>query len=255
VLLKNEDTYDYQNQIYKGIGYYQSYQDNANQIRVLTSNDLIGDVLSKLKFDVSYYIVGRLKTTEVYEGVPFEISVKMLNQNLYEKEIKFKIIDEFKYELSYTKSKETVSKVFAFDKEVIDPDFYITVAKNAVLNKRTISSLKNIDYLVKIHTEAYLVAKIKSSLAVENIENTTILELTLEDQIPLRAVKFLDTLSVAYINYTSKSQIAINNNTLDNIDKQLKEITEVLTSIEDDMENYRSNKAILDIDKQQEDYF
>ena len=105
VLLKNEDTYDYQNQIYKGIGYYQSYQDNANQIRVLTSNDLIGDVLSKLKFDVSYYIVGRLKTTEVYEGVPFEISVKMLNQNLYEKEIKFKIIDEFKYELSYTKSK------------------------------------------------------------------------------------------------------------------------------------------------------
>ncbi|MCE3279412.1 MAG: capsular biosynthesis protein [Bacteroidetes bacterium] len=255
ILLKNQETYDYQNQIYKGIGYYQSYQDNANQIRVLTSNDLIGEALNKLKFDVSYFIVGRLKTTEVYEGVPFDISVKMLNQSLYEKDIKFKIKNERQFEFSYTKGNETVVKTFDFDKEIADVNFYITVKKNEVLNEKSIKSLKEIDYLIRIHKKEYLIAKIKSDLRIENVENTTILELSLEDQIPLRAVTFLDTLSQAYIVYTSKTQIAINNNTLDNIDKQLKEITDVLTSIEDDMENYRSNKAILDIDKQQDDYF
>jgi tyrosine-protein kinase Etk/Wzc len=255
ILLKNQETYDYQNQIYKGIGYYQSYQDNSNQIRVLTSNDLIGEALNKLKFDVSYFIVGRLKTTEVYNGMPFDITVKMLNQGLYEKEIKFKILNVKQFELSYIKENETVTKKLEFNKEVIDNDFYLVVKKNDILNEKTIKSLKEIDYLIKIHREDYLISKIKSQLHVENVENTTILELTLEDQIPLRAITFLDTLSDAYINYTSKSQIAINNNTLDNIDKQLKEITDVLTSIEDDMENYRANKAILDIDKQQNDYF
>src|SRR5688572_1286367 len=49
ILLKAEETYDYQTQLYKGLGAYQAYQDNANQIRVITSNDLIGKAISKLK--------------------------------------------------------------------------------------------------------------------------------------------------------------------------------------------------------------
>src|SRR6476620_11824964 len=55
ILLKSDQTYDYQSQIYKGIGFYQPYQDNSNQIRVITSNDLIQKALLKLKFNVSYF--------------------------------------------------------------------------------------------------------------------------------------------------------------------------------------------------------
>ena len=103
ILLKNDETYDYQTQMYKGIGYYQDYQDNTNQIRVITSNDLIKKTLINLKVDVSYYIVGRLKTTEVYEAMPFDFSVKSLNAGLYGQKMKFKIINEKQYQLTYKK--------------------------------------------------------------------------------------------------------------------------------------------------------
>jgi len=255
ILLKSDDTYDYQSQIYKGIGYYQAYQDNDNQIRVLTSNDLIGQALSKIKLDVSYFIVGRLKTTEVYQSMPFEVDVVHFANNLYEKDIKLKIIDENEFQISYLNGKDEIVKKYPFNKKIVESDFIVTVRKNENINDKTINSLSDIDYIIKVHSPENLVNKFKNALSVESIENTTILELSLEDEIPFRAITFLDTLSKVYVDYTAKAQFTINENTLSNIEKQLKEITEILDSIENNMENYKSNKAILDLPKEEEQYF
>jgi capsular exopolysaccharide synthesis family protein len=231
------------------------YQDNSNQIRVLTSNDIIGKAIAKLKLDVSYYIVGRLKTIEVYEYMPFDFSCKVLNGKLYETEIKFKIKDQNTYSISYNKGGEEIKKEFPFNKEIFDADFVLDVKIDKGLNEKTIQSLSENDYLVKIHNVNNLVYRFKNNLTVESIENTTILELTLEDEIPSRAVTFLDTLSKVYMDYTSQSQYTINKNTLENIDKQLVGVTEVLASIEDDLENYKANKEVLNLTKQEEEYF
>jgi len=255
ILLKNDETYDYQAQLYKGLGYYNAYEDNVNQIRVLTSNNIIEKALSKLKLNSSYFIVGRLKTTEVYQSMPFEFDVKQLNIGLYEQPIKFKILNEHKFEITYLKNGLDVVKSFAFNKKIIDADFVLTVKKNANINDQTIISLKDIDYVVKIHNIENLVASFKNALSIENLESTTVLELTLEDQIPSRAVTFLDTLSSVYIDYTAQAQFVINENTLVNIDKQLAGVVEVLKSIEDDLEGFKSNKEILDLPKQEEQYF
>ncbi len=257
ILLKSDDqTYDYQNQMYKGLGFYQPYQDNDNQIRVITSNDLIEKVLSKLKLDVSYFIVGRLKTKEVYQAMPFEVIVSSLNAELYEQKIKFKIIGNKQFQITYKKSNKEVVKVFPFDKKIVDVDFIITVKKsNTIINDKTIASLDEMDYLFQIHPIENLINKFKNALTVESVENTSVLELSLEDEIPERSVSFIDTLSKVYIEYTSQSQIIINENTLANIDKQLVEITNILNSLEDELEHYKSNKSILDLDKEEGDYF
>lgn len=255
ILLKSDDTYDYQNQIYKGIGYYQPYQDNDNQIRVITSNDLIAEALSHLKFDVSYFIVGRVKTKEVYESMPFDFEVKQLNSGLYEQNIKFKIVDQNRYSIEYMKHDQQVKKVLPFNQQIVEPDFIWTVKKNEYVNASAISNLRETDYLIQVHSQENLVSKFKNALNVQTVDNTTILELTLEDQIPNRAITFLDTLSKVYVDYTAKSEYTINENTLDNIDKQLKEVTYIFDSLQDELEDYKSNKAILDLDKQEADYF
>ena len=255
ILLKNDETYDYQNQLYKGLGYSSYYQDNSNQIRVITSNDIIRKTLSKLKFDVSYYIVGRLKTTEVYNAMPFDVSAQLQDYSLFESPFKFKILSENEFEITYTKGEEQLSQILKFNVPVRTADFVIEITKNGLLNEQTVKSLKGIDYVFKVHDERALIQKYKSSLSVENIENTTILELTVEDGIPSRSVTFLDSLSKVYIDYTAQSQILINKNTLENIDKQLKEVTEILSSIEDDMELYKSGKAVLNLPRQEGEYF
>jgi uncharacterized protein involved in exopolysaccharide biosynthesis len=65
ILLKSSDTYDYQTQIYKELGYYSLIQDITNQKRILASYDLIEKVLDKVDFTQSYFLVGRIKTDEV----------------------------------------------------------------------------------------------------------------------------------------------------------------------------------------------
>lgn len=255
ILLKSDQTYNYQDQIYRGLGYYGLYQDNFNQIRVITSKDLIEKTISKLKLDVSYYIVGRLRTTEVYQSVPFELNIRLLNTNLYEKEFQFQILDANQYRITYKKGKNDVKVTGFFNKELQSTDFFVTAEKKENLNPETIESLKQISYLFKVHDMATLVYQFKNALNVENLEYTSILELTLEDVIPTRAVTFLDTLSAVYIDYTQQSQFIVSENTLANIDKQLKEVTDILTNIEDDLESYKADKSILDLPKEEDEYF
>lgn len=255
VLLKTDETYDYQSQLFKGLGYYEAFQDNTNQIRILSSSDIIKKTLSKLRINTSYYIVGRLKTTEVYESMPFDFSMQVIYYGLYEQQIKFKILDENTYQITYLKNNAEIIKKFRFNEEIVDSDFILSVNKNDNINNNTILSLKEIEYLVQVHNLDNLINKFRYALTIENIESTTILELTLEDEIPYRAVAFLDTLAKVYIDYTAQSQFTINENTLINIDKQLAGVVKILDSLESDLENYKSDKSILDLNRQEDQYF
>ena len=259
ILIKSEETYDYQSQILAGLGqsynYYSSYEKISNEMRVIKSYDLIEKAVSKLNLDVSYYIIGRLKTTEIYESKPFQVDVISLNPGLYEQTIKLNFIDEKKYRLKYDRYGETVTHDFFFDKEAVNPDFKIVVKKNESIDQSAALSLKDLEYQFKIHKKSNLITKYQATLSVENEEYTAILTLLVEDEIPERAVLFLDTLSQVYLDYSLKSKVDINENTLVYIDKQLTEVIGILSQIEDDLENYKKQKSILDLTKEEDTYF
>lgn len=65
LLLKSNETYDYQDPIYQGLGAYGVFMDVQNQIRILNSRDLIGEVVDKINVETSYFVVGRIKKVEV----------------------------------------------------------------------------------------------------------------------------------------------------------------------------------------------
>ena len=94
-LLKKNDSYYKGNLISdQGGGFYGSsktYIDNSNEMRILRSHDLMKTVVYKLKdrLEVSYYIVGRVRTTEQFIGMPFMVRVNSVNSNMHETSIKF----------------------------------------------------------------------------------------------------------------------------------------------------------------------
>jgi hypothetical protein len=67
---------------------------------------------------------------------------------------------------------------------------------------------------------------------VEIPEYSGIVQVTVEDIIPKRAITFLDTLGKVYIDITLNSKLDINSRTLTYIEKQLEELTQMMTSIE-----------------------
>ena len=91
---------------------------------------------------------------------------------------------------------------------------------------------------------------------MRNPDYTNIIEVSLRDYIPSRAVSFLDTLNNIYIANTVNTQFKINSNTLLYIDREMNEISNILDTVEIAMENYKKKKNILStVEKDESDYF
>lgn len=257
IMLKDNEVYDYQSQVYKTLGYQQSYTDIVNQKRVLTSYDLVDATLAKLDFDVSYYIVGRFKTTQVYAALPFTVHMDILDPQLYERPFDLHVLDSSKYELSFDRSGKLVTQEFRFDEEVRDPgnQFMLRVARSPYSGGAGLERATGTDYQFIKHERSSLVKKYKSRINVENQEFTTILDVTAEDEVGVRAKMFLDTLSKVYIQYSLQSEFDINQNTMTYIDRQLAEVTVILEQHEDELQSYKESKDILNLGREEGLYF
>ena len=129
ILLKSNETYDYQTQIFKDIGYYSLIQDITNQKRIITSFDLIGNVMQRVDFTKSYFLVGRVKTEQVDRFAFFDIDCdwRHMDKKLYGKPINLKIIDVNSYSISYEIDGKKLIHDFEFGKLHEDVNFSIQV--------------------------------------------------------------------------------------------------------------------------------
>ncbi|MCW5898889.1 MAG: polysaccharide biosynthesis tyrosine autokinase [Flavobacteriales bacterium] len=255
LLLKDRETYDYQAQMYKSLGYAGLYGDLVNQKRVLTSYDLINTTLSKLDFDISYFIVGRFKTSQVHGTLPFSVELDATNPRFYEKPLDMKILDLRTYELSYDRGGEIVSRKLEFGKPSDDGELRVLITLHPYVNQGNLDKHMESDYRLVRHDRHALIAKWKNRVQVTNHDYTTILQITVEDEVATRAKAFLDTLSRVYIDYTLKSEFDINSNTVVFIDRQLEEVSRYLEMDETEMESYKESKDILNLSKEEQLYF
>jgi len=258
ILLKSNETYDYQQSLYKGLGFgskYASYEETASQMRVITSSNLIAGVLELIPLKISYYIVGRLKVTQVYRHLPFRVISDERSSMPSGMAFNLKIIDENFFRLTYDYRGKSVSRKFQFDELIMDDDLYLKIARQPNLNEVSITTLSEIDYLFKVFKTQDLINKYKSNIAVENLDFTSIVEITLKDQIPDRAREILEVLAELYVKQTMLNQNEINSNTLNYIDKQLVEVVSIINEIEFERESYKEDKEILNLSREEEAYF
>jgi tyrosine-protein kinase Etk/Wzc len=257
ILLNSNDAYDSQSIIQSGaqpLG-YKDYSENYNAMRVIKSFDLIKKTVDKLDLDVSYYIKGRIRTKELYDDIPYKVTFKAINPLLFEQLIEFKILNISKFALKYRLGENEITKEGYFNKALITKDFNLTINKTSAIQAITENKIKEVDYLIQFHNRANLVRKFQHSINVEIPEYSGIVQITVEDIIPQRAITFLDTLGKVYIDITLNSKLDINSRTLTYIEKQLEELTEMMTSIEDRLQNYKQAESILDLSKEEENYF
>jgi hypothetical protein len=106
---------------------------------------------SQSNFRVSYFIVGRIRTVELFDGLPFQVKVSALNPNLLEQQIKFRILDLEHFQISYRIGTSETTEDRTFGDDLREPDFRLVIRKEAVLNKDDVEPLKHIEYCFLIH--------------------------------------------------------------------------------------------------------
>jgi len=261
ILLGSGSGYEYQSQIYRNLTGYGGggVSQITNQIRVLQSHDLISKALDKLNFQTSYYIVGRVKTTQIPQIDAFDVQIQLVEsggEQLYGVLFDVKVIDRDTFQLRFQKGDESVPpRRHAFNTDIVEGEYLLRLQRNDYLSKETFKRLRGNDYRFVVNSKQHLINTYRKGLIIRNEEKTSILEISIKDYLGSNAKNFLDSLSASYIDYTIESQIKLNENTLDYIDSQLKGVTFILDSIETTLENFKDAKDILDLNREQSEFF
>lgn len=136
-----------------------------------------------------------------------------------------------------------------FNQDIITPYYIINVSSYPGVEVATAN------YEVEFHKDAYWVKKIQNNLQISNEDYTSVLTLTLTDEIGDRSTLILDSLASEYLHYTLQSQFDVNENTMVYINKQIEDVTTLMDSIESEYDTLRDENNVLNLNLETEKLF
>jgi tyrosine-protein kinase Etk/Wzc len=226
-------------------------RDLDDEIEVLKSRSLVEKTIKEGKFNISYAVEGRIKSSESYGENPIAIDFKENIENFFEKDttLSIKILSPKQFELFNANNNHVGN--FNFGQIISSKelgDYVININEE---------NAKNVNYNINIRLESLKKAtnKFKNKLDVLNITKyTNVLEISFTDPVKEKAEDFLDKLVVIYNNDAIVDKNLISEKTARFINERLGIITGELDGVEKDVEKYKSKNSITDLPTEAELY-
>src|SRR5690606_39245374 len=95
-----------------------------NEIELLRSKGLMQRVVTELNLEVSYFVDGSVKSTELYKNSPIAITINRLDSTAYEQPYIIRFLEGDQFELS---QEDGPKETFTFGKEINRPYGSFTV--------------------------------------------------------------------------------------------------------------------------------
>ncbi|MFT4770432.1 MAG: tyrosine-protein kinase Etk/Wzc [Cryomorphaceae bacterium] len=224
-----------------------------NEIEILRSHSLLAKTLNELEFDVSYYLVGDVKVSEAYMDSPFRADITGLEYSAYGRSFQVKVSSESDFLFSYAQADEEIVIEGKFGESFDFGMGTITLFKRENFPTQDLEK-PEFDkrlYRIRFNTITANQNKYLSKLSVALVRSqSTILQLYLEDEVPQKALDFLNALIRVYLQNDVDLKNKAASKTADFLDLQLEDITEDLESIEISRENYKAEKGIIDLESE-----
>lgn len=247
-----------QSSLMEGFGLSPEMRSIENQSFIIRSNKMVRRAVDMLDFGVSYYRKGRLKDTELYGNLPFEIKFdsahnQLLNTPVYlqfypDGNIKVSVKTEDAPLHNFSTARNNGSsgpvsfeKVVRWQEHIEHPAFSFSV--HAPDN-----ALQNLDatYYITFNSHANITGKFREGLSVSNYrEGSSIIFIGTRGEQPQKLVRFLDVFSEVIIvnNLERKNDMA--NRSLEFIQRQLGQISDTLKVMQQRLMDFRRNNRFL----------
>jgi tyrosine-protein kinase Etk/Wzc len=224
-----------------------------NELGLLRSKRLMFNTVKALDLNVRYERAEGFFTKEYYKNSPFVIRTASLDDDLLNNAIKLEV-NEFTIKHLNDKEVEIVLKnndttILSKIGEIVDLEyikFFVEPNENMQYRVDDDGEFKSVRVLV------YGIENIASSLATRlNVslmdKNSTMIQLGLVDQYPLRAKDVLDQLVFEYNKEAIEDKDLIARNTAFFIDERLAIINSELDSVETGKEKFKESNLLTDI--------
>ncbi len=214
-----------------------------NQVAILKSRSLAQNVVRTLNLDISYYVEGRVLMTELYKENPIKITFLTKSKDFNEKDttLIIKSVDYRSFLLA--DSNEKNEKLYLYNQKI-----------NSKLGQFVIESANNefIKKFEKIYIKKTILEDEANSfndkLIVVTRDKTSVVDLSLNDKNSKKAIDYINTLVVEFNKDGVKDKNEIANKTSEFIKNRLVYITQELGDVEKDVESYRKQNNITNIE-------
>ena len=274
ILLDAGKELDYQKKMMGAVGGASSWgqmsSETKDQQRILRSFDLVGRAVDKMSLDIDYYFVGRLRTSQVsgYNNILIRANPELFNRSFLERDIDLFIEDEAHYLLRYTlPNGEVTEERYAFGVPIEGPNLALTIDftdskvfnysgnKEKGINTEALEEARRQHFRFRVYNRSQRIGQMRGSLRVNNVQGTNILTLQSSSTLPGRGQEFLNILSEIFIEYTKEARLESSLKTELFINRQLDELVSIMDSLELQVDGFKAQNDILDLTREQTDFF
>ncbi len=234
-----------------------------NEQFILKSRFLSEKVLEGLDIGTRYFTRHNFRTVELYRSSPFVVVTKELDSALEGAMFEMEILDNERFTLRMTpavsfrekslialgliEASQDKPKAYEqehrFGEEIVTEWFSLTINKVFDLAERS--------YSFSITPNSKMAGFIQSGIATSLISKSgTILKITFQDNVALRAQEVINTLSERYLQQELEEKTHEADQTLAFIDAQIEEINKDVEKSQGQLESFRSEHTIVDAGSQ-----
>ena len=209
---------------------------------VIQSHAVIANAIKDLDYRISFYLGGRIRTTDVYPNRSLNIQIISLDTlNIYRDLIAFHPLSRKYCKLNYKINGKEVSKNYQYDQP-------ITMGATSFSIKYPGNIDKSIVYLFKFNSIDDFIGRVRGGLHVsELVKNSNVLALQETDSNPQFAADILNAIMVEYLNYDRYQRTQSATSVINFIDKQLDYLSNQVKGSEKSIEEFKQNRKILDV--------
>jgi len=213
-----------------------------SEIFVIQSNQLLLRAIKDIDYKISFYIAGRVRTTETYPQKPLNINFITLDSlNFYRDMITFKPVDHATFDLTYNLNGKIAEKVYAYNSPVTVGPTTFTIKYPGQISKSTV-------YLFKFNRPDDLLGRVRAGLHTgEVVKYSNIITLQQTDVNPEFAADILNKILDEYLLYDQEQKAKSASQMINFIDKQLDFLSKEVENSETSLQQYKQQKKIVDV--------
>lgn len=210
---------------------------------VFRSRSLIMDAIEKLDYRVSFYLKGRVRTSEIYPAKPLKIEfLRYDTVNLYRNLIIFKTSDAAHFTLTFSQNGKEKKQTRRYNERV-------TIGETEFkISPENISSQKGIEYQFRFNLPEDFVGRCLGGLQIkEPSKNSNIVNLEQSDSNPDFAADFLNALMAEYLRFDQDRKAQSASQIIRFIDAQLDFLSGQVKTSETSLARFKKSNRVMDV--------
>ena len=225
-----------------------SGQNIDNEIEIIKSRKIIGDVIKNLDLNVFYYTKGRIKETEVYLNSPIKIDFLIKNESHYRLDSTFTVteisLSEFELFSEIGKSKGR----FSFGEDIQSDLGKFKISKRSVeRNKLEVNTsvkivISSLNKLIDGYKKAVIVSPVN--------KRSSVVKLSLNNAVKQKAEHFLDSLVSSYNRDAIYDKSLVSQKTKIFIDERLKLVKSDFDNVNLELKIFKTTNNVTNIEEE-----